>query len=290
MGEGSGFVEKPMTPEAFCDHFILDHHLLPAAEREKLEPVAPSSIYEVIKILDGVPIFFEDHMARLRQSLRLSGASMPFTEAEILSDIRRLEEVTRCGRVNARIVLIPRADVPGLRIDFFRTPPPDAVAYARGIRTILFSGERETPNVKTFRDSFKERVRAALTAASAYEALLLDEHGNITEGSRSNLFFLREGSLHTPPAERVLLGVTRRKVMDLCRAHGIAVTEECLHRSGLDALQGAFITGTTVDVLPVAAIGEQRLESAASPLIQKIIWEFAEEVARYIEQRKSASG
>lgn len=279
-----------MTPEAFCDHFILDHRLLPAAEREKLDPAAPSSIYEVIKILDGVPIFFEAHMARLRKSIRLSGAAMPFTEAEILSDIRRLAEATRCGCVNARIVLTRMADRPGLRIDFFRTEPPDAAACARGVRTILFSGERETPNVKTLGDSFKERVRAALTAASAYEALLLDEQGNITEGSRSNLFFLREGRLHTPPAERVLLGVTRRKVMDLCRAHGIAVTEECLHRSGLDALQGAFITGTTVDVLPVAAIGERRLESAASPVIQKIIREFAREVSRYIEQRRSASG
>lgn len=279
-----------MTPDTFCDYLIVDHRLLPASEEETLDPVAPSSIYEVIKILDGIPIFFEEHMDRLKQSLRLSGVSMPFTEAAILSDIHRLVEANRCGRVNVKILLTRGPSRPGLRIYFIQAEYPDAGVYARGIRTILFSGERETPNVKTLKDSFKERVRAALTAASAYEALLLDEEGNITEGSRSNLFFLKEGRLHTPPAERVLLGVTRRKVMDLCRAHGITVTEECLHRSSLGELEGAFITGTTVDVLPVAAIGERTLESATLPVIQKTIREFAREVACYIGKRKNRPG
>jgi branched-chain amino acid aminotransferase len=140
--------------------------------------------------------------------------------------------------------------------------------------------------VKTLKDSFRERVRAALASAGAYEALLFDSSGSITEGSRSNLFFLKESRLVTPPGQRVLLGVTRQKVVAICRDAGIDVIEQCIHRADLPALQGAFITGTTVDVLPVAAIDDVAFASAEAPIIQAIIQRFAAEVARYIEQRK----
>ncbi|WP_373498147.1 aminotransferase class IV [Desulfococcus sp.] len=279
-----------MIQEAFCDYYIANHQLLPTSDQERIPPMDLSSIYEVIKIIDGVPIFFEEHMARLKQSLRLSGAATAFSEEAILSDIDRLVRANHCGRINVKIVLTRGAGGPRILVYFIRTEYPDAETYARGVATILFAGERETPNVKTLKDSFRERVRAALATASAYEALLLDDNGDITEGSRSNLFFLKGGRLHTPPGQRVLLGVTRQKVMDICRANGIDVAEECIHRSGLPDLEGAFITGTTVDVLPVAAIGEMVLPSAAAPVIRKIIREFAKEVARYIEKRKMGEG
>jgi branched-chain amino acid aminotransferase len=193
-----------------------------------------------------------------------------------------------CGHKNVKIVLSRGTEKRRLLIYFIRTEYPGAEAYSKGIRTILFSGERETPNVKTLKDSFRGRVRAALAAASAYEALLLDDNGDVTEGSRSNLFFLKGDRLYTPPGQSVLLGVTRQKVMAICRANGIDVAEECIHQNDLPGLEGAFITGTTVDVLPVAAIGDMTLDSAGAPIIQKIIREFAGEVARNIEKRKTA--
>jgi branched-chain amino acid aminotransferase len=277
---------EDMKNEAICDYYIADHQLTPADDPTIFHRMGAESLYEVIKIIDGVPIFFEEHMARLKQSLRLSGAADDLPEGRILSDIRWLVSANGCGRINVKIVLVGGAEKRQLLIYFIRSEYPGVDAYSRGVRTILFPGERETPNVKTLKDSFRERVRAALASAAAYEALLLDGDGDITEGSRSNLFFLKGSRLYTPPGRQVLLGVTRQKVMAICRSCGIDVIEQCINRADLQGLEGAFITGTTVDVLPVAAIGEVAFDSAEAPVIQKIIREFAGEVARYIEQRK----
>lgn len=261
--------------------------MMPTSDQEVFRQMGGKSLYEVIKIIDGVPIFFEAHMDRLKQSVRLSGVSAEIPEKEILVDINRLVRANDCGRINVKIVLSRIMEKHRLLVYFIQTEYPGADAYSKGVRTILFPGERETPNIKTLKDSFRERVRAALEAASAYEALLLDDTGEITEGSRSNLFFLKEDRLYTPPGQRVLLGVTRQKVMAICQSIDIDVAEQCIHQDDLPDIEGAFITGTTVDVLPVAVIGDLTVDSAGAPIIKKIIREFANEVAIYIEKRKT---
>lgn len=280
--------KNEMKQEAICDYYIADHALMPTSDQEMFRRMGGESLYEVIKIIDGVSIFFEEHMDRLKRSVRLSGVSAEIPEEEILADINRLIRANDCGRINVKIVLSRVMEKHHLLVYFILTEYPGVDAYSKGVRTILFPGERETPNVKTLKDSFRDRVRAALEAASAYEALLLDDTGDITEGSRSNLFFLRNDRLYTPPGQRVLLGVTRQKVMAICRSNGIDVAEQCIQQNDLPDIEGAFITGTTVDVLPVAAIGDLNTDSAGAPVIKKIIREFASEVARYIEKRKTA--
>ncbi|AOY57894.1 MULTISPECIES: aminotransferase class IV [Desulfococcus] len=277
-----------MKREAICDYHIVDHTLMSTSAIEAFHHLTGESLYEVIKIIDGVPIFFEEHMARLKQSIHLSRVNVALSETEILSDIIRLIRANDCGQVNVKIVLTREMEKHRLLIYFIRTEHPGEEAYRKGIRTILFPGERETPNVKTIKDSFRDRVRTALREAFAYEALLLDDGGDITEGSRSNLFFLKGQHLLTPPGGRVLLGVTRQKVMAICRTSEITVVEKCINQTELHDLEGAFITGTTVDVLPVAAINDMTFDSARKPIIKKIIHEFATEVARYISARKQS--
>ena len=277
-----------MRHEAICDYYIVDHALMSTLAPEAFHHLTGESLYEVIKIIDGVPIFFEEHMARLKQSIQFSRVNFALCETEILSDIIRLIRANDCGRVNVKIVLTREMKKHRLLIYFIRTEYPGEEAYRKGIRTILFPGERETPNVKTIKDSFRNRVRTALEEAFAYEALLLDDGGDITEGSRSNLFFLKGKHLLTPPGGRVLLGVTRQKVMAICRTSEITVVEKCINQAELHDLEGAFITGTTVDVLPVAAIDDMTFDSARKPIIKKIIRKFANEVARYIAARKQS--
>ena len=136
---------------------------------------------------------------------------------------------------------------------------------------MLFEGRRDTPNIKTVSGSFRERVKAAREREGAFEALLLDAQGFITEGSRSNLFFLQDGRLYTPPAEAVLMGVTRKQVIAICGEMELPVREKRLHRGELEHIEGAIITGTTVDVLPIGSVDGLQLPSASHPLLCDII-------------------
>jgi D-alanine transaminase len=80
--------------------------------------------------------------------------------------------------------------------------------------------------------------------------------GFITEGSRSNIFFVKDGCLHThPESGNILSGVTRKNVLRFARQKGIPVREEPIHEKDLNLIAEAFITNTSAEVKPVTSIG-----------------------------------
>jgi branched-chain amino acid aminotransferase len=123
--------------------------------------------------------------------------------------------------------------------------------------------------------------------ADAYETLLVDGDGFITEGVRSNFFFVKGDNLYTPPSEGVLLGVTRRHVVQICEVSGIEIREERLHRGEIEGIEAAFLTGTTVDVMPVGSIENCTLGSSSHPVVRRIVEKYWEEVKAYVQMSTS---
>lgn len=274
-----------MKREAILDYYSVNGELRPTGETEIFDRIGGGAIYEVVKLIDGVPLFFEEHLARMRRSAALLGASLDTPETDILAAIRRLSEKNRCRHINVKLVSA-HPDGEGLFLIYFiKSEYPGPEAYDRGVHTILFSGERENPHIKTLAGSFRQRVEKARQETGAYEALLEDGEGYISEGTRSNIFFLRNTGIYTPPAGTVLLGVTRGQVVDICEGLSIPVTEQSLRTAELETLKGAFITGTTVDVLPIASIDEIRIPSVSAPAIQSIIRVFREKMRADIHRR-----
>src|SRR5699024_2549703 len=113
-----------------------------------------------------------------------------------------------------------------------------------------------------------------------------DEEGYITEGSRSNVFFIKDDALITPPSKKVLLGVTRGYVFRICNNLSIDVIEEAVQDYDIEKMQGAFITGTTVDILPIASIDDTQLMTTENKIMRKIIEAYAKEIKKDIEKRK----
>ncbi|MFW5635917.1 MAG: aminotransferase class IV [Thermodesulfobacteriota bacterium] len=274
-----------MKQEAILDYYSVNGELRSTGKTEIFDRIGGRAIYEVVKLIDGVPLFFEEHMARMRRSAALLGVSLDTREADILTDIRRLSEKNRCRHINVKLVSAHPDGEDLFLIYFIKSEYPGPEVYARGVHTILFSGERENPHIKTLAGSFRQRVEKARQETGAYEALLVDGDGYIAEGTRSNIFFLQETGIYTPPAGTVLLGVTRGQVVDICEGLSIPVTEQPLCTDDLKTLKGAFITGTTVDVLPIASIGEIRIPSVSAPAIQSIIQVFREKMRADIHRR-----
>ena len=86
--------------------------------------------------------------------------------------------------------------------------------------------------------------------------LLVNSNGYITEGSRSNFFAVFGDLLVTPPAQQVLEGITRKMVIRLAKENSIKFEERPIHSSEIEKMDGAFITGTSTKVLPIAKIGD----------------------------------
>ncbi|MFZ2041661.1 MAG: aminotransferase class IV, partial [Desulfobacterales bacterium] len=189
-----------MQNDAVSNFLIHNDRLRPTSENDLFEAINGRSIYEVIKIAQGVPLFFEDHMARMRRSARLLALELDQPDECILDQIVRLVRENRSPEANAKLVWTRVDGRPVYLTYFIPREDPGPQAARRGIHTVLFEGRRDTPNIKTIGGSFRERVKAARAREGAFEALLLDAQGFITEGSRSNIFFLQDGRLCTPPA------------------------------------------------------------------------------------------
>ena len=275
-----------MKQEAILDYYILNQQLRSTRDMTIFDRITQQSVYEVIKIVAGLPVFFEEHMERMRRSAALLKVSLAKSDEEVRKEICLLVEKNRCENINVKLIQTRVGGENYFLTYFIASESLEPEEYARGIHVILFQGERIKPHVKTVGSSFRDRVEAARIRTGAYEALLVDDQGNITEGSRSNIFFLKNDRLLTPPAGTVLLGVTRNHVMNLCKSLNLQVFEELLHREEIGAISGAFITGTTVDIAPIRSIDDYPISSMENPLIQEIMRLYSEEVKAYIEQHK----
>ena len=155
-----------------------------------------------------------------------------------------------------------------------------------GARAIIFKAERDNPNIKTINTNQRDLINAELEKQNALEALLEDEDGNITEGSRSNMFFVKGDKLYTAPSKKVLLGITRSKVIEICDKLGIEVIESDINKSELDSVDGIFMSTTPIGVLPILSIGDMKLNSLDNEIIKKVVDGYEKLTQQYIENHK----
>lgn len=241
------------------------------------------AVYEVIRIVAGRPLFWEDHLARMRRSAKMIGEEITRTDTEIRADMGRLAALNRPDGVHAKLVWSKPGGDERFLAYFIPAESPGPDARRTGIHTIRHTGVRETPHLKTVNARFRDRITEARQREGAYEALLVDEDGYVTEGSRSNFFAVVGQTFYTPPSHAVLPGVTRHQVMAICDEIGVEVVEQPIHEDDLAGLDGAFITGTTVDVMPIGSVDEIRLGSVSHPVIREIVRRYEARVAAYLE-------
>ncbi|MFW5758584.1 MAG: aminotransferase class IV [Bacteroidota bacterium] len=242
----------------------------------------PYYIYEVFRVIDGIALFLEDHLQRLKQTCRMAGACKDFPEKELEKQVYQVIENNNVTEGNIKIVGINEQE----KIQFliYNKPHqyPSAEQYQKGVDVVLFSGHRKKPNAKIMDAELRKRNQETIEKQDVYETLLVNKEGFITEGSSSNVFFVRNEEVLTPPLKDILPGVTRRHIMDICRENKIIITEEKIRARALVIMEAVFISGTSKKVLPVKKI--QNLDfSVPHPLVDKIANLFNERVAAYVE-------
>jgi branched-chain amino acid aminotransferase len=91
--------------------------------------------------------------------------------------------------------------------------------------------------------------------AGYHDALMFDWRGQVAEATGANIFFVRDGALHTPTPDCFLDGITRRTVIDLARRRGLTVVERAIWPEELGTFEQAFLTGSAAEVTPIGSIG-----------------------------------
>ena len=117
---------------------------------------------------------------------------------------------------------------------------------------------------------------------NAYEAILVDENGNITEGSKSNIFMIKDKQLITAPVNFVLPGITREIIIEGSKNIGYSISEENVNYKNIGDMDGLFISGTSPKVLPIRMVEKHCFNSSENDNIRKIMEAFDIKVENYI--------
>jgi len=235
------------------------------------------SIYEVTLTYQGKPFLVEEHLDRLWHSADGIGLAIQMKREELTQIIH--EGARKLGLERQYIRIIITRGIGDLGLDpalgeeqttlilFKELAALDTALYEKGVT--LFTSEvlrnpkkSMDPSVKS--GNYLNNVLAIKQAreAGAYDAVMLNAKGYVTESTSANIWMVLGESIITPPLEAGLLGgITREKVMELGKAQGLDIKEQNFTVDTLKSANEVFITSSTREVLPVTQIDNQVIGS-----------------------------
>ena len=256
------------------------------------------AVYEVFKFIGKRPVFLSDHYRRMEGSLAGIEIRSPWDEATFVAAMRELIARTifddgivyvQVSRGEAARAHFYPEDLQPTVVAYSRAFTfPDAAKKARGIRLVTTADLRwKHCDVKSVNLLANALAKKKAQRAGADEVLLID-NGIVREGASSNFFVVRDGVVITHPLdEHILPGVVRDRVLELARAVEIRVEERPLREIDLFDADEAFITSTTMGVMPVAVIdGRTMRRGGVTPTLQRL---FDEDEVRSSELIHSSS-
>lgn len=229
--------------------------------------------YEVLRLIKGRLLFLPEHLDRLRSSMSGSGIDHP-GDQNLRQDLGLLIRSNRIESGNIRLCISGDRLDSRVRCYFIEHHYPDPGMYAHGVEVATFQHSRIQPGIKKWDQSFRRDVWSYIRQKGVYEALLYNELGVISEGSRSNIFFIdAQDQLLTTPGRDVLPGITRRYVVELARKKGFRIREKNLRLDELELMRAAFISGTSPGVLPIRMIDDVAFDPG-HPLLKVLMESF----------------
>ncbi|MCI4644796.1 MAG: branched-chain amino acid aminotransferase [Hyphomonadaceae bacterium] len=227
-----------------------------------------SAVFEGERAYGGTIFHSRKHSERLENSARILDYGLPFTVDEI--EDAKAEVIARSGLGDAyvRAIAWRGAEKMGLSAqdntihlaiaawawgDYFE----DKMA---GIRLTMADWKRPSPETAPH-DAKAAGLymictmsKHAAERAGYNDALMLDYRGQIAEATGANIFFRRDGALHTPTPDCFLNGLTRQTVISLAKARQIEVVERAIMPDELATFEECFITGSAAEITPVREI------------------------------------
>lgn len=245
-------------------------------------PFSEPVIYEVIRFIDRKGVFLKDHYDRFCNSLKLSGIENIISYEELKKACTQVLKTNKLRNNNLKLMyaIEEGTDQPICLIYPSKSFYPDEKYYSNGVAVAILGIERPTPNAKISRKNYIERVSSYRENKGVFEVLLKNSKGQLTEGSKSNLFFIKGDTVYTAPKEFVLEGVMRKHVFEVCNKLNIKIDDsKPVEYDSLPEMDGAFLTGTSINVLPIAVVEENYSYDTKNPLLLNIIRGFEERIA-----------
>ena len=224
------------------------------------------AVYSNIKVVQGKMFLPDLEIRKLFESAESIGLNHQFSKGEIIEWAERLIRKNELKDALIRVLLIgPEAGTEPLLflfplgLTFYRKS-----FYSKGVKLVTYEGERRFPTSKTKDLLLGYMAYRKAVDEEALDALLVDSEGNIREGTRSSFFVIKGDTLIAPPARKVLEGVTRKVIMDIAPKI-LKIKEADIPLKRINEYDEYFISGTTLNIMPVRQINNVIVMSKAGP-------------------------
>ena len=235
-----------------------------------------SAVFEGQKAYGGVVFKLHEHSQRLHTSANLLGFEIPWSVEEIEAACNEVLKANNlvdgymrpiAWRGSEKMGVSPTGNRIHLAIaawDWGKYFDPEKAA--KGLRLDIAPWRRPAPYTAPVHSKAAGLYMIASLSKQHAEgrgyddALMMDWRGQVAEATGANAFFVREGAIHTPPAECFLDGITRRTVMDLARKRGVEVVGRGVWPEQLERFEQMFLSGSAAEVTFVQSAGPWNFE------------------------------
>jgi branched-chain amino acid aminotransferase len=246
------------------------------------------SVYEVVRTFHGRHFGLREHLDRLRQSAAYLYMEVPWTDAEIQAEVEKTLAQADWSDSYVRIVvsrgtesiisLQPSLGLQPNLLIVISSIPPEPELSETGLHLVIVDRLRNSklaldPAAKT--GNYLNNILALLEAQQmgAEDALLLNDRGELTEATTSNLWIVRDGMVQTPPVEAgILQGITRTFLLNILRQRNIPHEEVVLRPVDLGSAQEAFLSSSVRLLMPVRQISRRVLAHCPGPMT-RLLWQ-----------------
>ena len=244
-------------------------------------------MWEGLRLYNGTWAFFDEHMDRLFNSLKSVSIDIDMGPADVLEILNKTAQANgMTDDAHCRLMITRgRKAKPFQHPELSRFGPtivviiehskPARSLQAKGIRLATVPQVRGLPMSQDAKYNSHSKLNCVIGClqaeqAGADEALMLDPNGFVNTTNACNFFIVRRGEVWTSSGDYCMNGVTRQKVIDLCRANDIPVFEKNFSLYEAYGADEAFLTGTFGAQTPVAEIDGKTIGTGSRPLTQKI--------------------
>jgi branched-chain amino acid aminotransferase len=253
-----------------------------------------SAVFEGQRAYGGEIYALSEHSERLLNSARLLGFEIPWSRDEIDAACRETLAASGLADAYMRPIAWRGSEQMGVAAPASKIHLGIACwhwgayfgpeALAKGLRLEVAPWRRPAPyTAPTASKAAGLYMICTLSKHHAADhgyddALMLDWRGQVAEATGANVFFVKDGALHTPVPDCFLDGITRRSAMRLAARRGIAVHERPIWPEELEGFEQCFLTGSAAEVTPVGSIGPWRFE--VGDLTRQLMADYAALVRR----------
>jgi len=247
-------------------------------------------IFDFLRIVDGVPVFLEDHLDRFFSSAKKMNLKVPYSKKQITDYVDTLVQINNVGYSGVRLVLTGGFSESGFTakkpnfylLQHILNENPDTY-FRKGIKLITVDYIRDFPKIKTLNYALVLRYQDELKKQGAFDTLFVKDD-LISESSRSNFFLVKNNTIITSD-DNALSGITRKKVLELCKGK-YRVNIRPIKLKELKTADEAFICGSTKPLVPVVQVDKIKIGKGKPGLFTaRLRMEFKELQREYVRSR-----